>query len=132
METARDIMTRSLITLHRRDSIKKAIALFIDHGISGAPVVEESTGKMVGLVSEYDLILAMHSLGAGLDVQDAMKTRILSVQETTPVAEIADIMLEHKIRRVPVVNDTGQPVGIISRREILRAFLETAPSSHPA
>jgi len=129
MELARDIMTSRVITLRRRDSIRRAMATFIEHRISGAPVVDEDTGAMVGLISEYDLILAMHSLGAGSDVQDAMKTAVFSVDADTSIDSIAEMMLLHKIRRVPVVNESGQPVGIVSRRDVLRAYVDDAPAS---
>jgi CBS domain-containing protein len=122
MKLARDIMTKNPIVLVRRDTIKKAIAVLVAECISGAPVVDEATGKMVGLVSEYDLILAIHSVGSGVDVADAMKQKVMSVTETTPVEDVADLMLVHKIRRVPVLDEQGRPSGMISRREILKAY----------
>ena len=120
MKLARDIMTKNPIVLVRRDSIKKAIAVLVSECISGAPVVDEVTGKMVG--SEYDLILAIHSVGSGVDVADAMKQKVMSVTETTPVEDVADLMLVHKIRRVPVLDEEGRPSGIISRREVLKSY----------
>lgn len=122
MKLARDIMTKNPIVLVRRDTIKKAIAVLIAERISGAPVVDEATGEMVGLVSEYDLILAIHSIGSGVDVADAMKQKVMSVTESTPVEDVADLMLVHKIRRVPVLDDQGRPTGMISRREILKTY----------
>jgi len=122
MTVARDIMTRSVISIHERDSVRTAIDRLLAHGISGLPVVDLKSGRMVGIVTEYDLIIAMQLVGSGLDVRAAMKTGVLSVTETTPIEQVADLMLTHMIRRVPVVNDDGQPVGIVSRRDILRSY----------
>ncbi len=122
MTVARDIMTRSVISIHEQDSVRTAIDRLLAHGISGLPVVDLKSGRMVGIVTEYDLIIAMQLVGSGLDVRAAMKTGVLTVTETTPIEQVADLMLTHMIRRVPVVNDDGQPVGIVSRRDILRSY----------
>ena len=107
-------MTRSVISIHEQDSVRTAIDRLLAHGISGLPVVDLKSGRMVGI--------AMQLVGSGLDVRAAMKTGVLTVTETTPIEQVADLMLTHMIRRVPVVNDDGQPVGIVSRRDILRSY----------
>lgn len=125
---AKSIMVAGVIELRPTDTVRKAIRTLIEHKISGAPVVEEGSGKMLGFVSEYDLILAAHYVGWGLDVQRTMKTDVLSAREHTTVEEIAEMMLKWKIRRVPVLNDRDQCVGIVSRREILAAFYDDMPT----
>src|SRR5579872_7080108 len=114
--------------------------------MSAVPVVDDS-GRLVGIVSEGDLIgrkkterearseqwlirLAegeplspefLASLPAPLAVaQDVMTTTVITVREDTPMTEIASLMAEHRIRRVPVLRD-GKIVGIVRRADLLRA-----------
>ena len=125
------IMTTKVFSLRPTDSVRTAIRLLLDNGISGAPVVEDGTGKLLGLITEYDLILAVHHVGWGLDVRQIMKTDILTVKSDAPIAEITDLMITQKIRRVLVVNDEGQPVGIVARRDIIAAYYDDGPQAQP-
>ena len=128
---AKNIMVPGVIVLGPNDSVRKAIRTLIENKISGAPVVEERTGRMLGFVSEYDLILAAHYVGWGLDVRRAMKADVYSATEETPIEEIAEMMLKWKIRRVPVLNEKEQPVGIVSRREVLASYYDDSPPTGP-
>lgn len=127
-KTARDLMTTQVIGLAPTDSVRKAIEVLIQYKISGAPVLEPDTQKLLGVVSEYDLILAMHSVGGGMDVSSAMHTRVHTVPPDTSLDELSTLMLERKIRRFPVVDDQGCVLGIVARRDILRAYLDARPS----
>lgn len=132
MKYARDIMTARLTQVSPSDSIQKAMGTLLENNISGAPVVDR-TGKMIGFVSEYDLILASYALGWGADLEKAMKRDVYSAKPTTPIEEIADIMITRKIKRVPVLDENHKPVGVVSRREILLHLHEESKkaSGHP-
>jgi CBS domain-containing protein len=112
---AKDIMTRDVITASPALSIKELAQLLIKNQISGVPVADEQ-GKIVGLVSEADIIAKK-----GKQVQAIMSQQVYSVTEETSVEEIAQLMTTHRIKRVPVMND-GRLVGIVSRADIVNTI----------
>jgi CBS domain-containing protein len=146
--TAADIMTKTVIQLHPGDSVAKIAAVLGGHNISAAPVVDAS-GKLVGMVSEGDL---MRQLGAKIAVRRAwwlqmlaegedlapdfleyikqekrtaaeiMSHNPITVPPETSVAEIADILAQRHIKRVPVVDAAGKLVGIVSRADLIRTL----------
>lgn len=112
---ARDIMTRDIITASPELSVKGLAMLLIKNQISGVPVADEN-GKIVGLVSEADIIAKK-----GKQVQAIMSQQVFSVAEEASVEEIAQLMTRHRIKRVPVMND-GKLVGIVSRADIVNTI----------
>lgn len=144
---ARDIMSTTLRTVERTTPIQEVIRRLLEHQISGLPVVEG--GRVVGIISEGDLILRErahrprggmaylaqqlfedhqklaeeYKKAHGLVAEDVMTRAVVTVLPGTPVAEIAHLLAERNIKRVPVVDD-GRLVGIVSRRDVLRATAE--------
>jgi CBS domain-containing protein len=112
---AREIMTRKVITASPHLSIKELAMLLIRNQISGVPVADER-GKIVGLVSEADLIAKK-----GKQVQSIMSSEVFSVTEEASVEEIAQLMTTRRIKRVPVMRD-GRLVGIVSRADIVNTI----------
>jgi CBS domain-containing protein len=112
---AKDIMTRDVITASPALSVKELAMLLIKNQISGVPVADEH-GKIVGLVSEADIIAKK-----GKQVQAIMSQQIVSVAEDASVEEIAQLMTTHRIKRVPVMNH-GKLVGIVSRADIVNSI----------
>lgn len=145
---AQDIMTREIITVRWNATIGDIAELLIRHGISGVPVVDDG-GALLGIVSEGDLLHKeanprlpnyVNLLGAVIyyngveryredfkkimagQAADIMTEKVISVSEEAEVTDIAQIMLEKNIKRVPVVKD-GRLVGIISRADIIRLLI---------
>src|SRR5437588_12909665 len=114
---ARDIMTRKVCTIHPDASAQEAAQLLDQMRISGLPVIDED-GKIIGIITEADIISKVNR--EGLCVADIMSHELLVVNEETPVSEIAMLLTERKIKRVPVVQD-GKLVGIVSRADIVHA-----------
>lgn len=117
---ARDIMTRKVCTVHPEASALEAAQLLDKWRISGLPVVN-AENKITGIVTEADIISKVDR--EGLCVSDIMSHEVIAVSEETPVGEIAMLLTERKIKRVPVVND-GKLVGIVSRADIVHAVAE--------
>ncbi|TMB83965.1 MAG: CBS domain-containing protein [Chloroflexi bacterium] len=117
---AQDIMTRKVYTIRSDASAQEAAQLLDQHRISGLPVVDESN-DIIGIVTEADIISKVDK--EGLRVSDIMSTEVTSVNEETPVSEIALLLTERKIKRVPVVQD-GKLVGIVSRADIVHAVAQ--------
>lgn len=113
--TAKDIMTRDIITVSPTMSVKNLAMTLIKNQISGAPVSSRN-GALVGVVSEADIVAKK-----GKDVRAIMSKKIISVKEETPVEQIAQLMTTHKIKRLPVMRD-NRVVGIVSRADIVSAI----------
>lgn len=114
---ARDIMTRTVYTIRPEASAQEAAQLLDQKRISGAPVVDED-GRLIGMVTEADIISKVNR--EGLRVADIMSHELIVVSEETPLEEIAALLSERKIKRVPVV-ENGRLVGIVSRADIVHA-----------
>lgn len=117
---ARDIMTRKVITVLPSASAQEAAQLLDCNRISGLPVVDEHA-RIIGIITEADIISKVDR--AGLHVGDIMSREIIAVDEETPVNEIAAMLTERRIKRVPVVSE-GRLVGIVSRADIVHAVAQ--------
>lgn len=117
---ASDIMTRKVCTINPEASAQEAAQILSRHGISGLPVVN-ADDKIIGMVTEADIISKVDR--DGLLVSDIMTNEVISVEEETPVGDIAMLLTERKIKRVPVVSG-DKLVGIVCRGDIVNAVAE--------
>lgn len=148
---AQDIMTHTVFTVPRTATVEEIAQLLIRHRISAVPVLDEE-GRLVGIVSEGDLMrrpeagtlrqpswwlslfASRESLADdyvkrhGLRAADVMTPTVISVQEDTPVAEIAALLDRKRIKRVPVLRGT-KLVGIVSRANLIQALAAGSTSS---
>lgn len=146
---AQDIMTRKVRTAELMTPIATVAGLMVNHGISAVPIVDKNK-RVLGIVSERDLLRRAETdtvrrrswwarlLDGASDVardyikvngrhaRDVMSRPVISVTQTTSVAEIIDLMEKWDIKRVPVVR-SGKLVGIVSRRDLLRAVAAEMP-----
>ncbi|MDA8168695.1 MAG: CBS domain-containing protein [Nitrospiraceae bacterium] len=121
---ARDVMTRPVVSA-RQNASARDIAMQILSGLySGMPVTDD-TGKVIGVVTEFDLLKQIREGKelVKLTAADVMSKAPMTVDLNTPVEEVLKIMTEHNIIRLPVT-DEGQLAGIIARCDILRAYIE--------
>jgi CBS domain-containing protein len=114
---ARDIMAREIVTVGSDMLVEDAAKLLAYHNISGMPV-EDPDGKVVGIVSEADVIGHI-----GAIVSDVMTEDVISVGEDATVEEIATLLARHRIKRVPVMVN-GAVRGMVSRSDIVRAIAD--------
>jgi CBS domain-containing protein len=112
---AKEIMTRDIISVEPALPVKKLAMTLIKNQISGAPVIGKN-GKILGVVSEADILAKK-----GKDVKTIMSKKVISVNEDTPIEEIAQLMCKHRIQRLPVINQ-DKIVGIVSRADIVNAI----------
>src|SRR5436190_15355422 len=112
--TALDVMTPDPVTFSADTSVHEAAQLLAEHRISGAPVVD-TDGSIVGIVSEYDLIAR-----TGATVRDVMTRAVISVPDSATLDGVRALLVTQRLKRVPVVNDKGQLVGLISRADLVR------------
>lgn len=117
---ARDIMTRTVYTIRPAATAQEVAQLLADHRISGVPVVDERD-NIIGIVTEADIISKVTR--EGLTVADLMSREVIAVDEEMSASEIAALLTERRIKRVPVVCE-GKLTGIVSRGDIVRAVAE--------
>ena len=135
--TAKDIMQAEVFCLSRDDSILDAVERLLHHGFSGAPVTEN--GKLVGVLSEVDCLRMLSAMKYHGDltgtVADHMTVEVETVPEDHDIYRLVE-QFEKGRRRMFVVGAEGQLLGVITRRDLLRAFFvlgkekERGPSTY--
>jgi CBS domain-containing protein len=140
--TVRSVMTSPAITVDVDTTYKRIAELLAEHRISTLPVLNQ-TNDMVGVVSEADLIAkpevydqpdppeaahfgrarALRRKADASCAHDLMSSPAIYVPATATVAEAARLMDRDDLRMLPVLDETGQLVGVLTRRDILRLFL---------
>lgn len=145
-KTVADVMSSEVLTVRKDTPLKEAIQILAENKISALPVVEES-GKLVGVLSEGDLmwqesgvetppyIMLLDSIiylqnptqhdkeihkALGQTVGEVMSDRPLTIQPQQSVREAARLMHDKKIRRLPVIDRQEQVIGIITQGDIVR------------
>ena len=115
----KEIMTPNVFNVQEDTPVRDVAQILDQHRISGVPVCDEQ-GHMVGLISEYDLIARAEARTAG----EAMTRDVISVMEDTSVSEVRFLLVNRRIKRVPVLR--GQKlVGIVSRADLVREIALT-------
>lgn len=123
--TVKDYMVGDVITFTPDTDVLEAIRKLVEHGISGAPVVDH-LGNMVGFLSEKDCmkvaLQASYYGERGGNVSQFMVHKVETVEAETNLVEVAEMFMKGPHRRFPVVDDENRLVGTISRRDILKAL----------
>ena len=142
---AKDIMIKDVITANGKDTLEDVARIFVEKNISGMPVVDDDH-KVIGIISEGDLVYQQKPLAqpmfinlfdgilqvdrkdfweelnkmAAYEVDQLMSKHVVTAHENTPINEIASLMINKKINRIPIVDDDGRLVGLITRQDIIR------------
>ena len=118
MPNASDIMNTTLLTLDANTTLGDAIKQLVEHCHSAAPVMQD--GEMVGFVSELELFDVLFDPDLRhRPVSEVMETEMITVDESEPLGHVAYLFALHQIRRLPVLR-AGTPVGVVSRRDLLK------------
>jgi CBS domain-containing protein len=126
METyANEIMSGNLLAVKSTTTVEEALKIMINARITGMPVVDDE-GKMIGVVSEFDILkqIASEKQMKAKKFHEPIRfsKKSTSIREDTPLSEIIEKFLELKFRRLPVVDGKGKLLGIITRRDLMRVF----------
>ncbi len=130
----KDFMTPNPITVTPQTSFNEALKTMRENRIRRLPVLDN--GKLVGIVTEKDLLYASPSKATTLDIWELhyvlsklkigeiMTSNVITVEENAPLEEAAKIMSENKIGALPVLNSEGDLVGIITETDIFKIFID--------
>jgi len=135
------VMTSGAISVQRDTPFREIVDILELHNINAVPVVDDDD-RVVGLVSSADLITKIEYAGrrgalpfdrphtrrgrakaTGTAAGDVMTAPVVTVHRATSVVDAAKTMDEGHLKRLPVVDDTGRLVGMVTRRDLLRVFL---------
>jgi acetoin utilization protein AcuB len=132
---ASQIMQTTVIRVRAGDSVTHAWRTLRDHAIHQAPVLDDD-GRLVGIVSERDLLTAINvddggSVVDSLDrrVRDVMTSPVVATAPITDIRRIAAVMIDHGVDGVPITDEAGRLLGFVSRGDILRAVVTDPPLS---
>src|SRR5436190_20125975 len=122
--TAGSIMTTDVVMVRPDASIEEAIEMLLSQGISGLPVTDED-GRLVGVITEFALLAVAYDRRVkNHTVSQHMTRDVITVDVDDPISRIADLCIVHRVRRIPVMKD-GRLLGVIARRDVLRALIES-------
>jgi CBS domain-containing protein len=147
---ARDVMVSPVITVGTIATVRDVAKILLEKRISAVPVVDK-VGKVVGIITESDLlhraeaqterpyswwvhflagdatIAADYVKSHATKVEDVMTSDVVTATPETPLHEIAALLEEHQIKRVPIVNKEGSLVGIVSRANLIQVVASARP-----
>src|SRR5215472_7826749 len=148
---AAELMTRGVLSVGPRDSARKAAELMLRYGVTGFPVLDQ--GRLVGIITQSDFLRRAETDTApdrsrltaffsdagpladeyahshGRTVADIMTRDVVTVFAEASLNEAVNLMTRHHVGRLPVLGAGGGVVGILSRADVLHAFLVAAPKA---
>lgn len=131
---AAQIMSREVVTLDTETPVQTAWQVLRQHAVRQAPVLDPSQA-LVGLVTERELLTALNLEGDQIRdvlprrVAEVMLSPVLSADPDTDIRRVARAMLEFNLAAMPVVNEAGALLGLVTRGDILRAVVADPPLS---
>ena len=133
-ELVKDWMTPEVVTLTPDVTVPEAHRLMIDKNVRRLPVLIND--QLVGIVTLGDIrgakpsgvtslsVWELNFLLANLKIEQVMAANPITISQDAPVGEAARTMMDHKISGLPVVNDSGKVVGIITESDIFRMVVQ--------
>jgi acetoin utilization protein AcuB len=137
----RDRMSSPPVTIASDTSFQDALRLMNDHGFRRLPVVNKK-GKLIGIVSERDLLYASPSPVTSLSVwevtyllskiliREIMTTEVITTTPDTPIEDAAHLMAHNKVGGLPVVDENERVIGVITETDIFKSFVEMFAGGH--
>jgi CBS domain-containing protein len=139
--TVQDVMTHEVVTVRFKTSYHDIVSLMAARGVSAVPVIDEFD-RVLGVVSEADLLLKIEYgsedaprffewgtrkkekvKAHGATAAELMSTPPVTVLPNTSLTAAAKLLDREHVKRLPVINDLGRLVGIVSRRDLLSVYL---------
>jgi CBS domain-containing protein len=116
------LMTSEVQTCHPDDALHSAAEKLWTHDIGCLPVVDHD-GRLCGMITDRDICMAAYTQGRSLSeipISTAMSKEVYACTTNDNINAAEEAMRSHQVRRLPVVNDSGELVGIVSLNDIAR------------
>ena len=123
---ARDLMTTPTINCHVNDTLNIAAQRMWDADIGALTIVNDD-GTLTGIITDRDICMAAYTQGRPLSeilVNSAMAHHVVSVSPDTPIGAVEDLMAKYQLRRIPVVDAQGLPMGVVSMNNLALASVK--------
>ena len=118
----RDIMTRPAVVCGRHETLNGAARMMWEHDCGVVPVVDDE-GRVVGILTDRDICMAAYTQGkslAGIPVAEAMSRDVVSCRPGDFLESTIRVMADRQVRRLPVLDGDGRPVGMVSFSDLVR------------
>ncbi len=122
------VMTKPLAICRPRDSLNQAAHLMWEYDCGAIPVVDDD-GDLIGIITDRDICMAAYTQGRALDkipVLSAMAQKVFSCRPHQTLQAAEALMKQRQVRRIPIVDDTNRPVGMLSLSDLARYAQSTA------
>lgn len=144
-----DVMTRTVVFVREDTPFKDVVRSMLEHRVSGVPVLDAEE-RLVGIVTEADLLTIeegkvepkhrrsflewvlqpsrlaeIEREAADVRAEDIMTPSVVTARPEMKIPEAAKLMLDAQVKRLPVIDEEGKVLGIVSRRDLLQPFLRT-------
>lgn len=118
VKRADELIIRDVVTANPDQTVQDVDQMMKSNGVSGAPVVDED-GVVLGIISGTD-IRPYLEVGEHDEVREAMTDEVITATDDVTAREALELMYEHKIERVPIVDDSGTLTGLVTMQGILQ------------
>ncbi|GAA0200929.1 IMP dehydrogenase [Haladaptatus pallidirubidus] len=118
VKRADELIIRDVVTANPGQTVREVDAMMERRGVGGAPVVDDD-GEVLGIISGTD-IRPYLEVGDSDEVREAMTDEVITAEESVTAREALELMYEHKIERVPIVDDGDYLTGLITMQGILQ------------
>lgn len=132
--TVASIMTPNVITVKEKQTLREGAKFMYQHNIGGLIVLMDISSnesseidKPIGIITERDiarLVSFSSNLSTEIQISEVMSKPLITINENSSIKEATDLMQQNNIRRLPILDNKGKLVGIITAKDILRSIME--------
>ena len=124
----KDVMTQKVVCCYPGDKVAKAAKKMKKSDIGSLPIVENKENKkLVGIITDRDLALKVIGKGRNpksTKIKEVMTKKVVTCRTTDEVQKVLNLMAEHQLRRIPVVDKNNHVVGVIAQADVATRFDE--------
>jgi CBS domain-containing protein len=127
-------MTPNVITVNEKQTLREGSKFMYQHNIGGLIVLMDTSNnenaeidKPIGIITERDiarLVAFSSNLSTDTAISEVMSKPLITINQNSSIKEVTDLMQQNNIRRLPIVDNKGKLVGIITAKDILRSLME--------
>ena len=132
--TVSSIMTPNVITVNEKQTLREGSKFMYQHNIGGLIVLMDPSNnetseidKPIGIITERDiarLVAFSSNLSTDTAISEVMSKPLITINQNSSIKEVTELMQQNDIRRLPIVDNKGKLVGIITAKDILRSLME--------